>query len=456
MGLLIFPSVWVHMLMFSSLGILCAGDDRRLLPGNPISINQTLTSSDGTFALGFFSPENSTTRRYAGIWYNNLPGRTVVWVANREAPLEGASGVLAVTADGNIALLDGDGTAVWSTNLSGIPTNTSAELLDSGNLVLADAAGDGGGGYLWQSFDNPTDHYLPTMQLRLDLKTGRGQSLVAWRDPQDPSPGRFSLGIDPRSPLQVVLREGSRIRWRGGPWSARQAIGFRDDSGSSMFVEYSAADEEGVSVSYAGTGAFALSRYVLRPTGDLDVLYWNHRASNWSLIGSVPDGPCEIYEPCGPFGYCEFDGPSALCRCLQGFEPKDEKDWAVGNFSGGCVRRLPLALDRTDAFLKSDAMKLPDKFSVSWNVSAGQCEAACLEHRRCTAYAFANLSGGDSVGSRCLLWDGELLDLARRVNTGEDLFVRVAASELGKYFSPNFWSIIFLPKSVFHIYHHHF
>lgn len=52
---------------------------------------ETVTSNDGAFKLGFFSPGN-TSNRYVGIWY--LSESNVIWVANRGQPLEDSSGVV--------------------------------------------------------------------------------------------------------------------------------------------------------------------------------------------------------------------------------------------------------------------------------------------------------------------------------------------------------------------------
>lgn len=64
---------------------LCAADDL-LVPGKPLSPSRTVISDDGSFVFGFFSPSNSTSAKpsYLGIWYNNMPELTVVWVANKE------------------------------------------------------------------------------------------------------------------------------------------------------------------------------------------------------------------------------------------------------------------------------------------------------------------------------------------------------------------------------------
>jgi hypothetical protein len=73
---------------------------------------RTLVSKDGSFELGFFSP-GSSTNCYFGIWYKNIPLKTVVWVANRRNPIKDLSGVLMVNGSGNLILLDQIRTVVW-------------------------------------------------------------------------------------------------------------------------------------------------------------------------------------------------------------------------------------------------------------------------------------------------------------------------------------------------------
>ncbi|GLT36785.1 hypothetical protein SLA2020_111410 [Shorea laevis] len=114
---------------------------------NSVTNDQTLVSSGDVFQLGFFSLGNSDNW-YVGIWYKNIPERAYVWVANRDAPLSNSSGVLKVV-DQNIVLLDQNQKLVWSSNITK-GSNTVAELLDSGNLVLREA--EDPNNYLWQSF----------------------------------------------------------------------------------------------------------------------------------------------------------------------------------------------------------------------------------------------------------------------------------------------------------------
>ena len=50
-----------------------------------IKDDQSLISKENNFALGFFSPGNSSYR-YLGIWHVKVTKQTVVWVANRNDP----------------------------------------------------------------------------------------------------------------------------------------------------------------------------------------------------------------------------------------------------------------------------------------------------------------------------------------------------------------------------------
>ncbi|CAL9112664.1 unnamed protein product, partial [Musa acuminata var. zebrina] len=132
--------------------LLHASDDR-LTPGEFISRNETLVSDGGAFALGFFSPTNSTTDFYVGMWYNDIPEKSVIWVANRDKPITDSSATLRISEDSNLVVVDAEGEA-----FSG-RSDAAAVLLDSGNLVLrADS-----NRILWQSFDHPTDTVLPGM-----------------------------------------------------------------------------------------------------------------------------------------------------------------------------------------------------------------------------------------------------------------------------------------------------
>ncbi|ONI34313.1 hypothetical protein PRUPE_1G474300 [Prunus persica] len=127
---------------------------------------QTLVSSGGIFKLGLFS-ENFSGYHYLGIWFTADP-KKVVWV-DRENPILDSSGLLQIQA-GNLVLTDRRQVQliVNSGSVAAVSTNTSATLHDTGNFVLKEVYT---GTIIWQSFDLPSDTYLPGMKLGLHTRT---------------------------------------------------------------------------------------------------------------------------------------------------------------------------------------------------------------------------------------------------------------------------------------------
>nr|POE84806.1 g-type lectin s-receptor-like serine/threonine-protein kinase [Quercus suber] len=82
-----------------------------------------MISNGSAFKLGFFSPVNSTNR-YLGIWYNNISTFTAVWVANRQKPLNDSSGVLTISEEGNLVVLNGQKEILWSSNVNNSVANS--------------------------------------------------------------------------------------------------------------------------------------------------------------------------------------------------------------------------------------------------------------------------------------------------------------------------------------------
>ncbi|KAK2976831.1 hypothetical protein RJ640_014615 [Escallonia rubra] len=181
---------------------------------------QTLVSSGQSFELGFFSPSGSSSNRYLGIWYKSFPD-TPVWVANRESPVSHSYGVLIVSADGNLVLLNNTipSRVIWSSNSSRTVLNSVAQLLDTGNLVLKDSSNMNPDSYIWQSFDFPTDTFLPGMKLGWNLTSGLNLYLTSWKTTSDPSRGDYTCGIEISRLPQIVIRSGSVKTFRSGIWN---------------------------------------------------------------------------------------------------------------------------------------------------------------------------------------------------------------------------------------------
>ncbi|KAK1391760.1 Bulb-type lectin domain-containing protein [Heracleum sosnowskyi] len=146
----------------------------------------TIVSSGGHFELGFVSV-GSSTNRYVGIWYRKISVKTVVWIANRETPLNTTSGLLQLSSNGSLVILDASDHVVWSSNSSTSVKRPVLQLLDSGNLVVRDETDSAPDNYLWQSFDFPGNTHLPGAKLGWNLKTGLERYLTSWKSDDDPS-----------------------------------------------------------------------------------------------------------------------------------------------------------------------------------------------------------------------------------------------------------------------------
>ncbi|KAH9728997.1 hypothetical protein KPL70_009227 [Citrus sinensis] len=167
-----------------------------LTSSQSLTDGSTIISKDGSFELGFFSPDSSHNR-YVGIWYKNIPIKTVVWVANHLKPIKDSSGLLMINRTGNPILTSPSMGIVWSASLSKkVSSPLVLQLLDSRNLILRGEQDGDSENYFWQSFDYPSDTLLPGMKVGWDLKTGLERRLTSWKSSNDPSPGDLILKIE--------------------------------------------------------------------------------------------------------------------------------------------------------------------------------------------------------------------------------------------------------------------
>ncbi|XP_073355399.1 receptor-like serine/threonine-protein kinase SD1-8 [Aegilops tauschii subsp. strangulata] len=270
---------WPAFPCFSRIAVLIlliflplrASEDR-LVPGKTLSPGATIVSYGGAFVLGFFSLSNSSTpaRMYVGIWYNNIPELTVVWVGNRGNPASNTtSPMLSLTNSSNLVLSDGDGgRVIWTTTNMGTAAGSSpsvAVLLNTGNLVVRSLNGT----TLWQSFEHHTDTLLPGMKLRFKyMQNGTSNRLVSWKGPSDPSPGRFSYGGDTSTFPQIFLWDEERPVSRSAPWTGylvKSELRYQQANSTADVIIYLAVvdgDDE-IYTTYSVSDGAPHTRYVL-------------------------------------------------------------------------------------------------------------------------------------------------------------------------------------------------
>ncbi|KAL1188291.1 G-type lectin S-receptor-like serine/threonine-protein kinase [Cardamine amara subsp. amara] len=395
-----------------------------ITPTSPLSLGQTLSSSNKVYELGFFNPNNNQDQ-YVGIWFKDIIPRVVVWVANREKPVTESTANLAISNNGSLQLSNGKHGVVWSSTGETLSSNGySADLSDNGNFIVIDNVS---GRTLWQSFEHLGDTMLPLSTLMYNLATGDKRVLTSWKSYTDPSSGDFVAQITPQVPSQAFTMKGSAPYWRSGPWAKTRFTGIpiMDETFSSPFSLQQDSNGSG-SLFYLNRN-FKLPHIMITSEGLLKVSHRN--GTDWELYFVAPVDSCDYYGVCGPFGLCVMSVPPK-CKCFKGFIPQYIEEWNRGNWTGGCVRRTALdclgnsTSKDVNIFHTISNVKPPDFYEFSSSVDAEECEQSCLHNCSCLAFAYIH-------GIGCLVWSQDLLDAVQFSTGGELLFIRLARSEMG-------------------------
>ncbi|AES63660.2 S-locus lectin kinase family protein [Medicago truncatula] len=399
-----------------------------ITPPQFITGNQTLISPSQNFELGFFTPKNSTYT-YLGIWYKQIHIKNIVWVANRDKPLLDHNGTLTFNNDGKLIILNYGGSVLWASNSSGPAKTPVAQLLDTGNFVLKNFEDENSEEILWQSFDYPSNTLLPGMKLGRNFKTGLNIHLTSWKNIDNPSSGEYSYSVDPRGLPQLFLQKGKKKIFRSGPWYVEQYKGDPVLRENPIFKPVFVFDSDEVYYSFE-TKDDIVSRFVLSESGLIQHFTWNDHRSNWFSEFNVQGDRCDDYGICGAYGTCNIKN-SPICKCLNGFEPRNMHDWKMLDWSSGCVRENSKVCRNGDVFKKFIGMKLPDsvEFHVNYSINIDQCEVECSKNCSCVAYAKLDINAS---GNGCIAWFGDLFDIREDSVNEQDFFVRVSASELAK------------------------
>ncbi|KAK8974129.1 hypothetical protein V6N11_064617 [Hibiscus sabdariffa] len=301
------PAEWLRKILLLSLLFHISFSDDTIKLDHFLKDNGDVIVSRGkNFALGYFSP-GSSRNRYVGIWYYQIPGKIVVWVANRNNPIKDNSGILSIDSGGNLALFQRNQTLpVWSTDISMAGTrNSVAQILDSGNLVLLQ--NDARKAVLWQSFDYPTNTWLSFIKLGLNKRTGLNRVFTSWKSPDDPGFGNYSLKMNTSGFPQMILYRGSTPWWRSGPWTGQRWSGIPEMTNHFILDDYFVDSGDEVTFTSVVKNDSIISRTVTNETGILQGFIWNKEAQRWILFYSTPKEQCDFYGHCGPNGYCNPD-----------------------------------------------------------------------------------------------------------------------------------------------------
>ncbi|KAJ4838728.1 hypothetical protein Tsubulata_043736 [Turnera subulata] len=395
--------------------------------------NSTLQSPDKTYELGFFNPDGKSTNWYVGIWYASFPNRIPVWVANREKPFTTFTPSTTLQYNhttGKLEIIDPSSPAVnpvviWQKLPTDSHNVSEYDLTDTGNFVLMS-----NWVYAWQSFDFPTDTWLPGMKI-----TGE-RLLISWKSASDPSPGMFSLRLNPWQYNEFELVFNRSIRyWSTGTWTGDSFADVPEMTIPNTFSYYFVHPyTDTASLWYTESKAVAttrqLTRFQLEPHGQLKQYTWTNQSGSWRVFWSQPDNLCEVYGLCGNLGICNGSSLVNPCDCVSGFRPFRRENWDAGDSSGGCVREGGDSCDANDGFMEVGAMSVDGLSTTLLSpVNRSFCESSCLSNCSCVGLVYNERS------SFCRNFHGPLLnlrDMSYMSSYKDLLYLRVKKEGVGK------------------------
>jgi hypothetical protein len=346
---------------------------------------EVLISPNGVFTAGFHSVGDNAF--CFAVWFStNSSPRTVVWMANRDHPVNGKRSKLSLIKTGNLILTDADKLTVWATNTVSLsPLRLS--LYNTGNLVLHNMEGS----TLWKSFDFPMDTLLPQQLFTRNTK------LVSSRSQSNISSGFYELFFDNDNLLRLRYNgpELSSIYWFD-PWlnntganrsiynSSRNAV--LDSLGN-----FISSDE--FTFKSTDYGAKLHRRLTLDYDGNMRLYSWKEETQTWVVSWQVIQRPCTIHAICGINSLCNYVVDSGRkCSCLPGYKMKNRTDWAYGcepeiNLSYSCQKKE-----------YSDFMLLPHVQFYGYddgffsNYTFDQCRNLCLQSCSCLGFQYTYFS----------------------------------------------------------------
>ncbi|XP_014516009.1 putative receptor protein kinase ZmPK1 [Vigna radiata var. radiata] len=350
-----------------------------------------VSSPEKTFTAGFYAVGQNAF--CFAIWYTRSPD-TVVWMANRDRPLNGKRSTLSLLTTGNLVLTDAGQFQVWSTNTAAESNQVQLRLYDNGNLVLLESRNSSSEVVIWQSFDFPTDTLLPGQPL---TKSG---SLVSSRSGSNYSSGFYRLFFDSENVLRIMYQgpQVSSVYWPD-PWLQNNNFGNGGaGNGRSTYNDSRVAvlDDLGYLVSSDNFtfrtidyGTVLQRRLTLDHDGSARVYSKKDGEEKWTMVGEFRSHPCYAHGICGANSYCRYDPPSGRkCSCLPGHSWVDRKDW-----SQGCkptFEHLCSSNNRTKN--ESRFLRIPDvdfygyDYGYFGNYTYQQCENLCSEMCECRGF----------------------------------------------------------------------
>ncbi|KAM4121646.1 hypothetical protein ACB094_01G021500 [Castanea mollissima] len=366
-----------------------------------------LISPNGDFSAGFYSVGDNAF--CFAIWFSN--SRTVVWMANRDQPVNGKHSKLSILKTGNLILTDASNlnVDVWATNtVSHSPVQLF--LNDTGNLVLRNKER-----VLWESFDFPTDTLLPEQLLTGNTK------LVSSRSQDNYFSGLYELSFNNSGFLRLLYNSpDSSSYWVPSPVSwplynnsriaVLNAIGNFISSDNFTFMS-------------ADYGAVLHRRLTLDYDGNLRLYSWEEEEQTWVVSWQAIQSPCRIPGGCGANSFCSYViGSGRKCSCSPGYKMKNRSNWADGCGPEVYISCTEMLKSELGFLLLSHVDFFGYDFAIFPNYTFDQCSDKCLTACDCKAFQYR----GDSI---CYL-KTRLLNGIRSPDLWGDIYLKLPKSKI--------------------------
>ncbi|KAJ7520472.1 hypothetical protein O6H91_19G007300 [Diphasiastrum complanatum] len=365
--------------------------------GERLHSNQTLVSQNGVFALGFFS--GSSNAIYLGLWFADTASSPKVWVANRDSPAPTSEVFLELSEEGNLILVDSKGKIFWMSATSGKEVKT-AVLLDTGNLILKSNAT---ASVVWQSFDYPTDTWLPEM--KMTSKT----TFTSWKSLINPASGRFSFIMHDYGALELLWNEYVSY-YKSDSWIERPNRTYVDTTQNKTYVLILTFVSNATSSYYTWIGVDNQHFYIaLGVDGVLIAYAWSEYLEEWFFLYSNPTNVCQVEHLCGPYGICDSNS-LPFCKCPVYLTPVDPEGWDQNDWSMGCILQAQTSYDFS--------VTISNGINNSYNM----CEKLCSRDCTCVGYMY-------SADSKCFLQHTPLVNGQNSPDFEGSILLKVSASD---------------------------
>lgn len=365
--------------------------------GSSLSVGKpedVLVSPNGVFSAGFSSVGDNAF--CFTITFNMSSPPTIVWMANRDQPVNGFGSKLTLSTNGNLILLDAGRTTLWSTETTSSDVPVHLRLHDNGNLVLYNTKGES----LWESFNSPTDTLLAEQRVTKEA------SLLSSKSRTNCSSGYYKLFFDNDNVLRLLFQgpdpQISSLYWPD-PWLRPFETGRSTYNNSKLGVFNSTGhfwSSDNMVFSASDCDAVLHRKLTIDPDGNLRMYSFNEKNKTWVVTWQAVSEPCKIHGVCGPNSFCTHDHAlGRRCSCLQGFKMKSYLDWSYGcesEFSNSMSDTQELGFIR----LANAEFYGYDKQYYS-NLTLQECQEECLKFHECKAlqYSFSD----DSQYYNCYL-----------------------------------------------------